>query len=240
MVVSVRTQQPSRRARRLKGDDRENSVDVLDIHAWIENPEVKGLLRKLVKPRVRKAHEPLAPPAEDRQGLSYFAIIWAAQLGVELARSFSRRLAAIEEDAKDARAALAAIETLRRSVVAKADGQAFVEGANDGWGDRAEAALKEAETTMRFRLEVAEQAEALHGGTRKKGGAAALNFGAGAFASAIRAADPNGSPHDEIVAALAAPLFGGDGEPRKLRHYRETFEERTMACAKIGFFPRIL
>jgi hypothetical protein len=240
MVVSVRTQQRSRRARRRKGDDRENGVVVLDIDDWIQNPEVNDLLRELVKPPERKAHGPLAPPAEDRQGLSYFSIIRAAQFGVELARSFSRRLAAIEADAKDAQTALAAIETLRRSVVAKADGQAFIEGADDGWSDRLEAALKEAETVMRFRLVVAEHAEALHGGTRKKGGRAARNFGAGAFAFAIQAADPNGAPHDEIVAALATPLFGGDGDPRKLRHYRKTFEERTNACAKIGFFPRIL
>jgi hypothetical protein len=150
MVVSVRTQQRSRRARRRKGDDRENGVVVLDIDDWIQNPEVNDLLRELVKPPERKAHGPLAPPAEDRQGLSYFSIIRAAQFGVELARSFSRRLAAIEADAKDAQTALAAIETLRRSVVAKADGQAFIEGADDGWSDRLEAALKEAETVMRF------------------------------------------------------------------------------------------
>ena len=56
----------------------------------------------------------------------------------------------------------------------------------------------------------------------------------------MQAADPKSAPHDEIVAALTAPLFGGDGDPRKVRHYRETFRERTEACAKIGFFPRLL
>ena len=148
MVISVRTQQRSHRARRRVDD----GAAILDIDAWVQNPEVKGLLRKLVKSRDRKAHEPLAPPAEDRQGLSYFAIIRAAQFGVELARSFSRRLAAIEDDAKHAEAALAAIETLRLSVTPKADGWTFVDGVDDGWSDRLEAALKDAETVMRFRL----------------------------------------------------------------------------------------
>jgi hypothetical protein len=93
---------------------------------------------------------------------------------------------------------------------------------------------------MRFRLVVAEHARALHGGTRKKGDAAARNVGAGAFAFAIQEADPNSAPCDEIVAALAAPLFGTDGDWRKIRHYRKTFGEKTKACAKIGFFPRLL